>query len=97
MDVGGSQGGPTDRELQPQETSYPGDHDADEVFAEFWEENAEDELGEGTEPFGPDWPGLAPAAPAGLDSCPVAVQEPPAHLFRTGRRAVGDGRWEMAR
>ncbi|MFI5798815.1 DUF4253 domain-containing protein [Streptomyces sp. NPDC051677] len=62
VDVGGSQGGPADWELTPGEMSYPGDHDADEVLAEYWEDNAEEELAEGMEPFGPDWPGLAPEA-----------------------------------
>ncbi|MER5386022.1 DUF4253 domain-containing protein [Streptomyces sp. NPDC002688] len=44
VDVGGSQNGPQDWELMPDEVSYPGDHDADEVLAEFWEEYAADEL-----------------------------------------------------
>ncbi|MDX3244521.1 DUF4253 domain-containing protein [Streptomyces sp. ME18-1-4] len=71
VDVGDPQGGPADWELMPDEMSYPGDHDADDVLAEYWEDNAEEELAEGeladgelaegTEPFGPDWPGLAPA------------------------------------
>lgn len=53
MDVGGGQGGPVDWELTPGEVSYPGDHDPDEVLAEFWDEDPlEDE----------DWPGLAPSA-----------------------------------
>ncbi|MEH0428234.1 DUF4253 domain-containing protein [Streptomyces stelliscabiei] len=55
LDVGGSQGGPEEWELMPGETSYPGDHDADEVLAEFWDAYA------GTED--PDWPGLT-GAPA---------------------------------
>ncbi|MXM62550.1 DUF4253 domain-containing protein [Streptomyces sp. HUCO-GS316] len=54
IDVGGSQGGPEEWELMPGETSYPGDHDAEDVLAEFWEECAAEEDGE--------WPGLAPAA-----------------------------------
>ncbi|WP_329219970.1 DUF4253 domain-containing protein [Streptomyces sp. NBC_01485] len=68
VDLGGSQGGPADWELMPGEMSYPGDHDAEEVLAEYWEDNAEEELAEGIsgtegiEPFGSDWPGLAPAA-----------------------------------
>ncbi|MFI9563362.1 DUF4253 domain-containing protein [Streptomyces rishiriensis] len=62
VDMGGAQGGPADWELMPGETSYPGDHDADEVLAEYWEDGAEEELAEGIEPFGPEWPGLAPAA-----------------------------------
>ncbi|MDX3861105.1 DUF4253 domain-containing protein [Streptomyces europaeiscabiei] len=55
VDVGGSQGGPQEWELAPGETSYPGDHDAEDVLAEFWEECAAREDGE--------WPGLA-ATPA---------------------------------
>ncbi|MGW2637829.1 DUF4253 domain-containing protein [Streptomyces sp. NPDC001348] len=45
LDVGGSEGGPEKWELIPEEMSYPGDHDAEEVLAEAWDE----------------WPGLAPA------------------------------------
>ncbi|WP_405830476.1 DUF4253 domain-containing protein [Streptomyces sp. NBC_01176] len=83
IDVSGDQGGPQDWELTPAEMSYPGDHDAEEVLAEFWDEYAADELGadedhpgeravvevfgergtydETVAPFGPAWPGLAPA------------------------------------
>jgi len=50
IEVGDGQGGPEDWELIPGEVSYPGDHDAEEVLAEYWEEYTEDE-----------WPGLAPA------------------------------------
>ncbi|WNM29396.1 DUF4253 domain-containing protein [Streptomyces sp. Li-HN-5-11] len=46
----GSQGGPDDWELMPGEVSYPGDHDAESVLAELWEECA---VGED------EWPGLA--------------------------------------
>ncbi|MEU6070481.1 MULTISPECIES: DUF4253 domain-containing protein [Streptomyces] len=45
IDVGGELGGPENWELLPEETSYPGDHDAEEVLAEAWDQ----------------WPGLAPA------------------------------------
>ncbi|MEV6021248.1 DUF4253 domain-containing protein [Streptomyces sp. NPDC051997] len=45
LDVGGPQRGPEDWELMPGEMSYPGDHDADEVLAEFWEEYGADEPG----------------------------------------------------
>ncbi|MEV0639531.1 DUF4253 domain-containing protein [Streptomyces sp. NPDC050619] len=90
IDVGGTQGGPEEWELMPGEMSYPGDHDPDELLAEYWEEYAADELGaaedtpdypvspsketvaelfgdplphdETIAPFGPTWPGLAPAA-----------------------------------
>ncbi|MFI9616118.1 DUF4253 domain-containing protein [Streptomyces sp. NPDC052023] len=49
MDVGGSQGGPEAWELMPGDTSYPGDHDPEEVLSEYWEDTEDDE-----------WPGLAP-------------------------------------
>ncbi|MEV0226834.1 DUF4253 domain-containing protein [Streptomyces sp. NPDC050704] len=46
-------------ELDPGLASYPGDHDAEEVLAEFWEEYAaEDDA---------DWPGLAAAVPPAAD------------------------------
>ncbi|WP_393097779.1 DUF4253 domain-containing protein [Streptomyces sp. LN325] len=83
IDVGGDQGAPEDWELMPGEVSYPGDHDAEDVLAEFWDEYAAEELGadvdypgkqavvevfgeqpaydEKVAPFGPAWPGLAPA------------------------------------
>ncbi|MEU1535603.1 DUF4253 domain-containing protein [Streptomyces fagopyri] len=89
IDVGGGQGAPEDWELLPDEVSYPGDHDADEVLAEFWDAYAADELGadedrpgmrtvaevfgeqgtyeETVAPFGPAWPGLAPATEHGAD------------------------------
>jgi hypothetical protein len=52
LDVGDGHGGPEDWELTPGEMSYPGDHDAEEVLADFWEEcAAKDE----------EWPGLADA------------------------------------
>lgn len=87
LDVGGDQGGLENWYLRPDEVSYPGDHDAEEVLEEFWEEYAADELApdadypgkeavteavvenfgeqatydETTAPYGPEWPGLAPA------------------------------------
>ncbi|MFI1169678.1 DUF4253 domain-containing protein [Streptomyces sp. NPDC020801] len=50
IDLGGEQGGPEDWELLPGEMSYAGDHDAEAVLAEFWEELAAE---------GEEWPGLA--------------------------------------
>ncbi|MCX4737530.1 DUF4253 domain-containing protein [Streptomyces antibioticus] len=50
VDLGSDQGGPQDWDLAPGEMSYPGDHDADEVLAEFWAECA---------PDGAKWPGPA--------------------------------------
>jgi hypothetical protein len=52
LDLGGAQGGPEKWELAPDEMSYPGDHDADEVLEELWEEYTEE---------GDEWPGLAEA------------------------------------
>ncbi|MEU0626162.1 DUF4253 domain-containing protein [Streptomyces sp. NPDC005989] len=47
-------------DLIPDSTSYPGDHDAEEVLSEYWEDCAPEELdaAEG------DWPGLAPVPAA---------------------------------
>ncbi|GAA2905138.1 DUF4253 domain-containing protein [Streptomyces mexicanus] len=55
LEVGGSQGGPEEWVLLPGETSYPGDHDAEDVLATYWEECAAPDLG--------PWPGLAGALP----------------------------------
>jgi hypothetical protein len=67
----GRHGGPQDWELMPGEMSYPGDHDAEEVLADLWEEYAAGETQE-------EWPGLsdAPAASASgsvVDADEVAV------------------------
>ncbi|MFI1710688.1 DUF4253 domain-containing protein [Streptomyces griseoruber] len=59
VDLGGSQGGPDEWELMPGEVSYPGDHDAEEVLAEYWAEVAAE---------GEEWPG--PAASPALTSDP---------------------------
>ncbi|MFI6490503.1 DUF4253 domain-containing protein [Streptomyces sp. NPDC050564] len=89
IDVGGSQDGPEEWELMPGEVSYPGDHDAEAVLAEFWEDYAADEPGtdedypgkarvveifgepktydEKVAPYGPAWPGLAPATRHDVD------------------------------
>ncbi|KUL22494.1 DUF4253 domain-containing protein [Streptomyces regalis] len=50
LDVGAGHGGPELWELMPGEMSYPGDHDAEEVLEEFWDEYAQEDA---------DWPGLA--------------------------------------
>lgn len=50
LDLGGDQGGPEDWELIPASASYAGDHDAEEVLADFWDEYAAAE---------DEWPGLA--------------------------------------
>ncbi|WP_107489558.1 DUF4253 domain-containing protein, partial [Streptomyces sp. rh34] len=60
---------PEEWDLCPDGTSYPGDHDADEVLAGYWTEYAADEVGDraeeaeesGERSGGPgSWPGLAP-------------------------------------
>ncbi|MFE0678628.1 DUF4253 domain-containing protein [Streptomyces sp. NPDC058867] len=64
IDLKDRQGGPENWQLMPDQASYPGDHDAEDVLAEYWESDGDldDELAQLVEPFGPDWPGLAPAA-----------------------------------
>ncbi|MCX5384881.1 DUF4253 domain-containing protein [Streptomyces sp. NBC_00083] len=57
-------------DLAPGEVSYPGDHDAEDVLAEFWEAYAEVELGYG----GEEWPGLAEAPDSGADPDRVAAE-----------------------
>ncbi|WP_105972208.1 DUF4253 domain-containing protein [Streptomyces geranii] len=67
VEVGGGQGGPEGWELMPADSSYPGDHDPEDVLVGFWEEYA----GEGE-----DWPGLAvpgPVAASADDSATVRV------------------------
>ncbi|GGZ15201.1 DUF4253 domain-containing protein [Streptomyces poonensis] len=63
--------------LRPALMSYPGDHDAEEVLAEFWEgeEIAEwDTAGDVLAPFGPDWPGPAPAGTLTADPAVRAAE-----------------------
>ncbi|GAA2544511.1 DUF4253 domain-containing protein [Streptomyces levis] len=64
LDVGGGHGGPDRWELAPADMSYPGDHDAGEVLAEYWQEHAVD---------GAPWPGADTAPPAGRDPDTVAA------------------------
>lgn len=61
VDLGGAQGGPGEWELMPDAMSYPGDHDAEDVLAQYWEECAAE---------GEEWPG--PAAALTLASDPGA-------------------------
>jgi len=60
IDVGAGHGGPGEWELEPEEMSYPGDHDPEEVLADFWDTYQDD-----------DWPGLA--EPIASDGSPDAV------------------------
>ncbi|MEV6838173.1 DUF4253 domain-containing protein [Streptomyces sp. NPDC051133] len=75
LDLGGSPDSPQDWVFLPGETSYPGDHDAEDVLAEYWEAETEDgEVVEETEPFGDEWPGLAPAGALSADPDTRAAQ-----------------------
>ncbi|MFB7556726.1 DUF4253 domain-containing protein [Streptomyces brevispora] len=54
-------------DLIPAQTTYPGDHDAEDILSEAWEAYADDELA--LDDSAKDWPGLAPApAEAGPDT-----------------------------
>ncbi|MFD5740666.1 DUF4253 domain-containing protein [Streptomyces massasporeus] len=64
LETGDGHGGPDRWELMPGEVSYPGDHDAEEVLAEYWEEHAA---------RGEAWPGPADAAPGDQDPDTVAI------------------------
>ncbi|WP_189217760.1 MULTISPECIES: DUF4253 domain-containing protein [Streptomyces] len=57
METGSAHGAPDEWELAPAMMSYPGDHDAEEVLAEFWDGDRDgaDEL------LAAGWPGLAAA------------------------------------
>ncbi|MFD8693044.1 DUF4253 domain-containing protein [Streptomyces sp. NPDC059651] len=55
IDRGSRDQGPEVWDLNPADTSYPGDHDAEDVLSEVWDAYAEDELDTGN-----TWPGLAP-------------------------------------
>ncbi|MFI6055377.1 DUF4253 domain-containing protein [Streptomyces violascens] len=74
-----------DGELAPDEASYPGDHDAEDVLAEYWETYAEEELGYAPE----EWPGLAEA--------PALRQDPDLGAAGTAGAAMGEGHLKGAR
>ncbi|WP_031478148.1 DUF4253 domain-containing protein [Streptomyces bicolor] len=75
IDAGGRHGGPELWELAPEAMSYPGDHDAEEVLADLWDEYAAGETEE-------EWPGLADApapVPTSVStSAPVSADDPDA-------------------
>lgn len=83
--------GPGDWDLMPQETSYPGDYDPEEILADAWDfdDEPDDEELEFLEPYGREWPGLAPKPSPGrggatdLDADDRAA-EITADLIRTG-------------
>uniref|UniRef100_A0AAU2V519 DUF4253 domain-containing protein n=1 Tax=Streptomyces sp. NBC_00003 TaxID=2903608 RepID=A0AAU2V519_9ACTN len=74
-----------DWELTPDEATYPGDHDAEDVLEEFWEAYAEEELGYGPE----DWPGLAEA--------PALQADPDRRASEIAGKETGEGHLKGAR
>lgn len=74
-----------DWELAPGEASYPGDHDAEDVLAEYWETYAEEELGYDAE----EWPGLAEAS--------ALKEDPDRRAAEIAGAAIGEGHLKGAR
>ncbi|MFJ7969262.1 DUF4253 domain-containing protein [Streptomyces sp. NPDC096324] len=107
LDVGGPQSGPEDWELMPDAMSYPGDHDAEEVLAEFWEEYAGEEAGADEDSPGRDQvvevfgeqPGLdgtiAPYGPLwpGPADATVPDADPDARAAEVSDSLTGSGSW----
>ncbi|MFF2722097.1 DUF4253 domain-containing protein [Streptomyces sp. NPDC058011] len=60
---------PGEWDLCPDATTYPGDHDADEVLAGYWTDHAADEVG-GAEDATGGRPGLAPTPAQGSGADP---------------------------
>ncbi|MET9787583.1 DUF4253 domain-containing protein [Streptomyces canus] len=88
IEVGGSQGGPDEWELMPGEMSYPGDHDPEELLAEYWAYAIEepDDLDETIAPYDEAWPGPAPA-PASLRI------DPDRRAAETADALLDEGSW----
>ncbi|MFF4748272.1 DUF4253 domain-containing protein [Streptomyces sp. NPDC002514] len=87
IDLGDPQGGPEHWELSPAHTSYPGDHDAEDVLVEHWDAGQWEAEGEGGaadgDGSGPDrrhasaeadWPGFAPAGSLTVEPGACAAQ-----------------------
>ncbi|MFF7186395.1 DUF4253 domain-containing protein [Streptomyces sp. NPDC008222] len=91
LDVGGEGGSPQEWLLTPGSMSYPGDHDAEEVLAELWDEymadapDEDDDLADTLAPHGPDWPGLAEALRLEAD--------PDSRAAEVADRLLDDGSW----
>ncbi|MFF1724946.1 DUF4253 domain-containing protein [Streptomyces sviceus] len=88
IDVGGEQGGPDEWELMPGEMSYPGDHDPEELLAEYWAYAVEepDDLDETIAPYDEAWPGLAPSP----ESLPA---DPDTRAAETADALLDEGSW----
>jgi hypothetical protein len=85
IDIGGTQGGPEEWELMPGEMSYPGDHDPEELLAEYGAYVIE-ELDETIAPYDEAWPGLAPAP----ESFPA---DPDTRAAETADALLDEGSW----
>ncbi|MFS4091970.1 DUF4253 domain-containing protein [Streptomyces sp. AF1A] len=90
VDAGGRdsvpQEGPGSWELMPELASYPGDHDAEDVLADYWgywEAEDAEAMGKVVEPFGAAWPGLAPA--------PTPTADPGTRAAQVADLVTGDG------
>lgn len=87
VDLAASGGALGDWGLLPGAMSYAGDHDAEELLAEYWEDEAVyDGAAEDLAPFGPEWPGLARAGVLSADPDTRAAQV--ADALRGGRDAM---------
>ncbi|MFJ6571659.1 DUF4253 domain-containing protein [Streptomyces sp. NPDC091292] len=91
--IGPTGGRPEEWDLNPEGTTYAGDHDAEEVLAEVWEAYAQDELSgdpaSGAAPVGP-WPGLA--APGSSDFDPDGEAAELADILTLGDSWLGTPR-----
>ncbi|MGW1542474.1 DUF4253 domain-containing protein [Streptomyces sp. NPDC002309] len=77
----GRHGGPEEWELIPGETSYPGDHDPQEVLAEYWEDLSDD-----------PWPGPASEAAASGTRDPDALAAQTAQRLLTDGTSLKEPR-----
>ncbi len=87
IDRGSRDQGPETWDLDPAGTSYPGDHDAEEVLSEVWDAYAADELD--TENA---WPGLAPTPVADGPDSPETLAADMADMLTDDGMALEDAR-----
>lgn len=88
IDVGGGHGGPEEWELAPGDTSYPGDHDPEEVLVDLWNECAAE---------ADEWPGQeadhsAPTSVPASEADPDTVAADVADSLLAGEGALKDPR-----
>ncbi|MFJ9059917.1 DUF4253 domain-containing protein [Streptomyces sp. NPDC102409] len=83
IDTGRRDEGPQEWELRPADTTYPGDHDAEEVLAEAWDAYASDELEEADR-----WPGPAPVPSVSTPETPDELAAEIADMLTATVRAA---------